>query len=181
MNFSGVVLAGGRSSRFGQDKAEYHLKGKPLLARVLESLGVAEERFIVADKAYDGYGVPTYPDLIVSQSPLGGLHTALSLAKHDWVAVAACDLPYLSAPYWEALAQYCSDNEAVVVKRGEQLEPLAAFYNKKIVTHAEQRLNAREFALHKFVASLDAKVIAWDSLALPDETLRNVNHPDDLV
>ena len=148
---------------------------------VLESLAAADEQFIVSNRSHDTYDVPVYKDLTESQSPLSGLHTALHYAQHDWVAVAACDLPYLSASYWQALAVYRRDYDAVVVRRTGWLEPLAAFYHKRILDRAEHCLDVGSLALHKFVASLEAKVLVWDDLDMPNETLRNINRQDDLV
>lgn len=181
MTFSGVVLAGGRSSRFGRDKAEHVFQDKHLMMWVLGSLEDAAERFIVANRAYPDYGVPVYADLIKTQSPLSGLHTALEHAKNDWIAVAACDLPHLTPSYWQALLPYCADHEAVVVRRGGRLEPLAALYHKRAGRLAKQKLLRGELALHTFVGSLDATIVPWETLALPHETLTNVNTQDDLV
>lgn len=60
MRWSGAVLAGGRSSRFGRDKALYVYKGKPLIAWVLDSMAGASERLVIANRPYR---LEVYPDL----------------------------------------------------------------------------------------------------------------------
>lgn len=181
MTFSGAVLAGGRSRRFGSDKARYVLEGKPLLARVLASLTAASERFVVADGAYGDFGVPVYADSFPGQGPLSGVHTALGQAREDWVAVAACDLPYLTPAYWSTLARHREGVQTVVVRRGGRLEPLAALYHRDLAAEAARRLKRGDHALHSFVENSSTRVLAWETLDLPPETLTNLNTPPDAL
>lgn len=176
--FSGAVLAGGRSSRFGQNKAHYTYRGKPLTRWVLESLSPAAERFIVADTPAQ-FGLPVYPD-IYPGSALGGLHTALTHASHDWLALAACDMPFLITEYWLALAAHTEAVEAVVVSREGRLEPLAAFYHKRLLARAETQLSAGEFKLQRLLELSRTRILEWETLGLPDRTLLNANRLTDL-
>lgn len=184
VRFSGAVLAGGRSKRFGSDKARYVLDGKPLLTRVLDSLSAASERFVVADKKYDDFGVPVYQDTFAVQTPLSGVHTALSRAREEWVAVAACDLPYLTPDYWAALAQFCPGERAVIVCRAGRLEPLAALYHRDLAHIAAARLSRGDLAVHMFAKEVEARILDWDTLAntlaLPPAVLTNLNSLQDL-
>lgn len=181
MTFSGAVLAGGRSRRFGSDKAHYVLDGKPLLTRVLDSLSAASERFVVADKEYSDFGVPVYQDTFAVQTPLSGVHTALSRARENWVAVAACDLPYLTPEYWAALARFCHGERAVIVQKEGRLEPLAALYHRDLASAAAARLSRGDLAVHTFAKEVGAHVLDWDTLGLPAEVLTNLNSLQDLL
>ena len=179
--FSGAVLAGGRSSRFGSDKARHVYQGKALASWVLDSLESAHERFIVANTSYPEFGVNVYPDLAKVQSPLTGIHSALTHAKREWVAVAACDLPFLIPAYWAKLLAYREDAQAVVVARPGGLEPLAALYHKDLAPLIAQRLQQDERAVHSFLTSLEVHFIPWEKLNLPPRTLTNVNTEADLM
>lgn len=176
--FSGAVLAGGRSSRFGQDKAHYLYRGKPLARWVLESLSPAAERFIVANTPA-AFGVPVYPD-IYPGSALGGLHAALTHASHDWVALAACDMPFLSTAYWLALSAHTEAVEAVVVAREGRLEPLAALYHKDLLPRVDTRLEEGQYKLQALLETIPVRVLEWETLGLPDRTLLNANRLGDL-
>ncbi len=175
--FSGAVLAGGRSQRFGSDKARFVLDGKPLLTRVLESLAAASERFVVADRDYSDFGPPVYADVLPAQTPLSGVHTALSRAAEDWVAVVACDLPYLTPAYWARLARHRAGVQAVVVRRGGRLEPLAAFYHRDLAPEAGRRLQRGDWAVYGFVESAHTRILDFADLDLPPHTLTNLNTP----
>lgn len=161
--YSGAVLAGGRSRRFGEDKALYPYRGKPLLLWVLESLSGASERYIVANRPYEGFGVPVYPDLLPGADSLSGLHSALFHAKNPWVAVAACDLPFLSPAYWAFLYEkaQASPHPVVVVQNPEgDLEPLMAFYHKDCLPQVERQIREGDFRLGRVVEVLGATYMA---------------------
>lgn len=178
MTFSGAVLAGGRSSRFTQDKAEYRFRGKPLAAWVLESLAHADERFIVSNRPYN-FGMPVYPDRYPGSS-LGGLHAALTHAAHDWVAVAACDMLFLTTAYWDELLKRSGGARAVVVVGPNGLpEPLAALYHKSLAGLAERQLEAGDFKLQTFVAAA-AHLVPWQELGVAEQTFLNANRLSEL-
>lgn len=141
--YSGAVLAGGASGRFGEDKALFVYRGKPLLLWVLESLRGAEERFIVANRPYVGFGVPVYPDLLPGADSLSGLHSALAHARFPWVAVAATDLPFLTRGFWDFLYEQAraSPYPVVAVYSPEgHLEPLMALYHKDCLPQVERQI-----------------------------------------
>lgn len=146
---------------------------------VLDSFEGASERFIVANQRYE-FNVPVYADVISSHTPLSGIHSALFHAKHDWVVVAACDMPYLTTHYWQTLQEYCHDTKAVVVESGFGLEPLAAFYHRSLVWTIETALKQEQKAVHLFLESIDKTVIKVESLNLPNNTFLNVNRLEDI-
>lgn len=180
MQFSGVVLAGGRSSRFGEDKARFIYQGRPLMAHVLASLEGAAERLIIAKAPYPEFAVPTVLDQHIVASPLSGLCTALRVAQCDWVALAACDLPFLTADYWQALLKHADSCDAVIVKKQGRLEPLAALYHRRVLPVAEVQLRT-DPTLHRLVQLMNSIVIPFETLNLPKSTLLNVNFKDDLM
>ena len=177
--FSGAVLAGGRSSRFGQDKALYVYEGKPLAMWALGSLTGADERFLVSSRPYD-LGVSVHADLYPGSS-LGGLHTALFYAAHPWVAVAACDMPFLTADYWQRLLTHTEGVQAVVVRGPDgRLEPLAALYHKSLSASAEAQLQKGKFKVQALLETAQTCVVPWETLGLDAQTFVNANRLTDL-
>ncbi|BDG16678.1 molybdenum cofactor guanylyltransferase [Thermus brockianus] len=183
--YSGAVLAGGRSRRFGEDKALFPYRGKPLLAWVLESLSGAEERFIVANRPYEGFGVPVYPDLLPGADSLSGLHSALAHAQNPWVAVAATDLPFLSRAYWGFLYEKAlrSPYPVVVPVNPEgHLEPLMAFYHKDCLPQVERQIQEGDFLLRRVMEALGATLVAADEVVarFGREVFLNANRKEEL-
>ena len=182
--YSGVVLAGGRSSRFGRDKALHVYRGKPLLRWVLESLAGADEHLVIANRAYPGLGVPVRPDLVSGGSSLSGLHAALSYARHDWVALAACDMPFLTPAYWEKLWEHRSAAPLVIAtNEGGGLEPLAALYHRALLPFVTQKLAADDLKMTALASQAGASVVTWQTLAphVSAQLFLNVNTPDELL
>ncbi|KGQ21769.1 molybdenum cofactor guanylyltransferase [Thermus filiformis] len=182
--YTGAVLAGGRSRRFGEDKALYVYRGKPLMAWVLESLGGAEERFIVANRPY-AFGVPVYPDLLPGADSLSGLHTALVHAQNPWVAVAACDLPFLSRAYWDFLygLALASPYPVVVPWNPEgHLEPLMAFYHKDALPQVERQIRSGDFLLRRVMEALGATYVPAEEVVarFGREVYLNANRKEEL-
>ncbi|MER3481367.1 MAG: molybdenum cofactor guanylyltransferase [Meiothermus sp.] len=170
MTYSGAVLAGGRSRRFGQDKARFVWRGRALMEWGLEALWGASERFIVANRPYPEFGVPVYADRILGGGSLSGLHTALSQAQNEWVAVAACDLPFLTPGYWDFLWE-CPSEAALgrysavagVGPRGFP-EPLAAFYHCSLLPEIEARLARGELGLQALLKAAPTLYLPWSKL-----------------
>lgn len=153
MRWSGAILAGGRSSRFGQDKALYVYRGKPLIAWVMDSMAGASERLVIANRPYPG--LPVYPDLYRGGDALSGLHSALAHAQEDWVAVAACDQPFLSQEFWQfMLEQIRPQAAAVVAACGDAFEPLGALYHKSLEAEVLRRLLAGQLKMQSLLHSI---------------------------
>src|SRR5882762_7843363 len=103
---AGYVLAGGGSTRFGQDKALVEFDAKPMLARLVELLGgVTKSTKVVAVRGkYEAFGVEIVEDRWPGEGPLGGIITALedgagSAARSEWNLIVSCDMPFLT-PEW---------------------------------------------------------------------------------
>ncbi|MEZ5407200.1 MAG: molybdenum cofactor guanylyltransferase [Acidimicrobiales bacterium] len=101
----GAVLVGGRSSRFGTDKALADAGGRPLGLRVADALrqGGADPVVAVGGRAGSRLGLVTVPDRTADQGPLAGLASILLWARTGLVVVAPCDLPLLSGRHVAAL------------------------------------------------------------------------------
>src|SRR3989338_7645546 len=96
---TGVILAGGKSTRFGENKAFALFDGVSFIERALETMKqVFKEVIIVTNppNVYSGWGGSVVKDTIPYQGPLGGLMSALTYSISPYVFIAACDMPLLS-------------------------------------------------------------------------------------
>jgi len=183
MRWSGAVLAGGMSSRFGQDKALYLYKGKPLIAWVMDSMAEASECYVVANRPYPGLG-KVYPDLRRGGDTLSGLHSALAHAQFDWVALAACDQPFLTVDFWRYLLRHARPNiQAVVACSGDFFEPLGALYHKTLEPEVLRRLEAGELKMQALLHSIPLVVLDKEALEVRfgPHLFLNANRPQDLL
>jgi len=134
MAIAAAVLAGGRSSRMGRDKALIQLEpsGPTLLELVLDRVAlVADQRFIVATDRprYGGFGVPVEPDHFPDAAALGGIATALEVVDGARCLVVPCDLPFLNGPLLTHLAKRAESADIVVpTVRGESRQRGGVIY-----------------------------------------------------
>jgi molybdenum cofactor guanylyltransferase len=96
----GYILAGGRSSRMGADKALLPLAGKPLLRHAVKKLRrVCMDVRILSSQAAHGVFAPLVPDLHPGCGPLAGIEAALSHSIFDWNLIFPVDLPFLPTAF----------------------------------------------------------------------------------
>jgi len=188
LEISAAILAGGRATRLGgADKASLVVGGARIVERQLAALaGVSDDIRIVADDAarYADLGVRVVPDVVAGEGPLGGVFTALADARHAWVIVLACDLPFVPAAVLERLAAESRTGEqvdAIVPRTHRGLEPLCAAYRATCEGHARALIARGERRMTAFVAGLRVRELGPEALAPYDgETLfENVNTPHD--
>jgi molybdopterin-guanine dinucleotide biosynthesis protein A len=119
------------------------------------------------------------PDLIPDRGPLGGLWTALSEARGEWVLIAACDMPELTADLLKGLAEaaIASEADAVVAQTERGLHPLCGAYHRRLRGAAEAAVCQNSLKMHDFLSTV--RIMAWP---VPDaRLLRNLNTPEDLL
>lgn len=154
MNFSAVILAGGKSSRMGRDKAWLEVGGQTLLARqigLMRKIGAAEV-FISGrvDADYSTFACRILLDKFPDAGPLAGIERALDAVKSPLLLVLAVDLPEMTAELLQRLAAGCSEARGIVPKLKDGIEPLAAFYPKAVHALALASLEQGTFAVKDF-------------------------------
>ncbi len=180
---TGVLLAGGKSRRMGQDKAKLTLNGQPLFDRSLKLLQqFFATTFIAGDRPdLARPDIPAIPD-IYPGSALGGLYTGLHAAKTDWIFVAPCDMPYPDARIAERLLQQRDGVDAVVPRTPDGYEPVFALYHKNCLPQMDQMLRQNEFRIYDFYQRIAIRYL--DPPDLPNgwqRALLNVNTPEQLA
>ncbi|HEY2847480.1 MAG TPA: molybdenum cofactor guanylyltransferase [Pyrinomonadaceae bacterium] len=184
------ILIGGRSSRFGRDKAFVEFEGETLAARAGRTVEAAfpgiRITFVAAEDGQFGEMVdeldhPVIFDTRKGFSAWSGLHSALSNSSAEWTLVFACDLPFVKSELLRLLASdRDSDWDAVVSKEADgRLQPLCSIYRTKTtLALVESRLNADKSLppLTGLFQQLRTKVVEVN-----DDDLRNVNTAADLT
>ena len=162
MKASVVVLAGGFSQRFGQDKALVKLAGKPLLLHVLDNLprNIIERIVVASSEAQKESFERTVQDranIVVDkinvQSPLVGALTGFENVNNEYCLLLPCDTPFISTQVVSLLLELCINKNAVIPRSPEgYIEPLQAAYN------AKSALKAAETALEKKGRNLQSMI-----------------------
>ncbi|MDH4158256.1 MAG: molybdenum cofactor guanylyltransferase, partial [candidate division Zixibacteria bacterium] len=93
-----VILAGGRSRRFGSDKAAFEIRGRPMVSIVADVLGgIFDEVFVAGGEPqeYEKLGLVCFPDPVEGKGALGGVYNALSRASSEYIFCCGCDMPLI--------------------------------------------------------------------------------------
>jgi molybdopterin-guanine dinucleotide biosynthesis protein A len=187
MNHSAVILAGGRSSRMGKDKAWMEIGGRTLLERQIEiahETGAAEV-FISGrpDVDYSNFAYQVLHDNFPDAGPLAGIEQALATAKSPRVLVLAVDLPEISASLLHTLAVSNQKQLGAIPRVNGKIEPLAAFYPKEAQPLATELLRSKENSVINFAARCVREGIAafCDLPANQASYFTNWNSPSDLL
>jgi len=180
---SGVVLAGGSSTRLGVDKGLRLLAGRPLVNHIVDSIRCHVDEVIVVvaseeqsknyRQAVDGAVIVT--DIHPEGSPLVGLMTGLSFCKYPYAFAVACDMPFVCGEAVEMLfAEAEGHGGAVFEKPNGWIEPLVAVYHVDTALREAERLY-REGDLRVrmiFLSRDDVALIPVERLRVVDPELR---------
>ena len=184
-----VIQAGGESRRMGQDKALMPFLGKPLIQRILDRVEHLAGEVLVTTNRPDDYtflGLPLFSDIIPGRGALGGLYTALKIAQNPFVAVVACDMPFVSPELIkvEQTLLVSEDQDAVIPSIEGETEPFHAVYRRDTCLPAvHASIEADQWRVNSWFPKVrlrylsDAEVRKVDPKGL---AFWNVNTPEDL-
>jgi molybdenum cofactor guanylyltransferase len=182
---TGFVLAGGKSTRMGKDKAFLEFEGRTLLTNAIElARAVADEVKVVGDPAkFAGFGT-VVEDIYRARGPLGGIHAALKSSETDFNLMIGVDLPLLEVRFLQYLIASAVQSGAVVTvpRAGVHYEPLCAMYRREFVFPAEQALIAGHNKIDAVFTGFQVRTVEDQELAqngFSSSMFRNVNTPED--
>lgn len=185
---AGILLAGGRSRRMGNDKRFLELGGTTLFQRALSVIEAifSEIYIVVADPLPQDVQVdpPVVTDLIPNCAALGGLYTGLFFSHSPRVFVVACDMPFLNPLVIRKMAELSPAADIVMAKLPSGLQPMHAFYSKRCLPYLEamakeNNLKLQELADHQ---DLSVRLVGEQEIGesdCPMLSFMNVNTPAD--
>ncbi|HEY1770866.1 MAG TPA: molybdenum cofactor guanylyltransferase [Chthoniobacterales bacterium] len=184
MRCSALLLAGGKSTRMGRDKAFLEIDGEPLWRRQLATLRalLPVELMIAASPRAEWNGCDVIADEIPNAGPLGGLAAALRKCASPHLVVLAIDLPRLTTRFLKTLLADCDDRRGVVPRNADHFEPLAAIYPRSCAELARAALHRPDFSMQNFVrAAIEQNLLVSRQLAGDEAALfKNLNTLADL-
>jgi molybdopterin-guanine dinucleotide biosynthesis protein A len=185
---TGVLLAGGKSRRMGEDKRYLVVGEQTLLER---GLGVLRSMFhevlvvIAQDSAPLDIDARVVRDLVPDCGSLGGIYTGLTQATTPYIFAVACDMPFLNQAVITQFTNRRDTADIVMARLATRLQPMHALYGKGCLPAMEQMILARQLKIQELVshASLRVQYVTEADLLSIDPSWRsfhNVNTPEDL-
>jgi molybdopterin-guanine dinucleotide biosynthesis protein A len=186
LGVTAFVLAGGKSSRMGSDKAFLRLGDETLLSQALKLGGtVAEAVWIVGDaKKFAAFG-RVVEDVYRDRGPLGGIHAALSGSTTELNLMLAVDLPFVTQKLLQYMLSRALESGAMVTvpRTGSGVQPLCAVYRRGFAEVAEQSLLEGKNKIDSLFARVETCVIEESELVragFSEQMFRNLNTPEEL-
>jgi molybdopterin-guanine dinucleotide biosynthesis protein A len=186
---SGVLLAGGKSRRMGQDKRFLQLEGTTFLTRVIRVLEqLFPEILIVVAEPVPHLSQSDHRvviDRVPNCGSLGGLYTGLSYAVHARAFVVACDMPFLNPDAIAYMADIDHRADVVIAQLTTGMQPLHAVYAKECLPRLQRMIETKNLRLYELPQSpeLSVRVVPEEQMRAVDPQLLsffNVNRPTDL-
>lgn len=180
-NITGVILAGGKSTRMGKDKAGLKIAGVTLFENLFGILKKLFPRILIAGERPDleQPRVPSYPDRYPG-SALGGLYTGLIEAKHDMIFVSSCDIPFPNEDLIRLIVSHRESYDVVVPKTPLGLEPLFACYHKNCLSPMREMLERKAYRVFDFYPQVQVCYLNMEEHDFDWRwSLMNVNTPEE--
>jgi len=182
-NIRGIVLAGGKSSRFGSNKALAKYQGTSLLKRALKLLKSLDlEPAIIAsqDHDYSSFKYPCFQDELPEKGPLGGLYTAMTHFPESRLLVLTCDMPALTTGVlMPLLRKHKKKNRVTLYQIGSKsYEPFPGVYESSLRDGILNRITENKLSMQSLFEDLPQKnILPWDK---ESQFFSNVNSASDL-
>ncbi|MDZ4849229.1 MAG: molybdenum cofactor guanylyltransferase [Pirellulaceae bacterium] len=172
------ILAGGRSSRFGSDKARAMLDGIPLIVRLANALAANNCQVTVVakqDGAYQDLALRTIADREIDRGPMAGLLRALedlseSIDRHcgDWVLMNSCDLRQWEPSWLDALLSAKTSDALAIAFKAERWQPFPGLYHTALAPVINKRLINGDASLHGLLDDPETRSVATYIDGLPE-------------
>ena len=186
---TGVLLAGGKSRRMGQDKRLLSIGDETLYTRSLSVLRAIFERVVVVvaqDSPLMASDAPVLRDVIPHCGSLGGLYTGLKEARTQWVFAVACDMPFLDPGTIRHFTSLKGEGDVIMAKLRNGFQPMHALYHRNCLPIMEGLIHAQDFKIHRLAdhPAVRVRIVTREELSRVDPEGRsfyNVNTPADLA
>jgi len=186
-NICGVVLAGGKCSRYeGKNKAFLEIEEETFYDKSLRILGNIFEDIIVITNCTDGFPddkIPKYADIIKDIGPLGGIHSALSNSKDaKAIFIIASDMPCINEDIIREMTKtFLKQKVDILIPRiDNNLEPLFAIYSKKILLSLNDYLKTTKvFSIRSFFKKANTAYFDIEATEKNRQAFLNINSQND--
>ncbi len=180
---SAGILAGGKSSRMGRNKALIELNNERIIDTLSKEFSSLDKVIISsAEKGiYEDTGLFVVYDQNRDIGPIEGIRQILKASDSEFVFICAADMPFMKKEIAEYLAGYISsDNDCYVITSGDRIEPLCAIYSKAMLPVIEELISEGRYRLREILNRVRTKYIALENTCFDKKCVRNINTKEDL-
>jgi molybdopterin-guanine dinucleotide biosynthesis protein A len=184
---TGIILSGGKSLRMGENKAFIEIEGVPIIQRIYTLFKeLFHEVIIVTNQIelFKKFDSKIYSDLLPNKGALGGLYTGLFFSNFHYSFCVACDMPFLNKSLVQYLIKRIGDEDVIVPRTKDGLQPLHAIYSKNCLDPIKEIIEQGKFKIIDIFHRVQVNIIEEaDFISLDPfrESFINVNTPKELL
>lgn len=161
-NVTGVILAGGESTRFPGNKCLAEVGGMPTVERAVSLFRRVVGRVIICTNCpelFFRFGCPMVGDILTERGPMTGLLSAMTASPAEWFLVAACDMPFIQEGLVRCLISVDRGEDAVVPVFGSHPQPLLALYHRRLIPLFCARISEGKKGLRFLLDEIDVAYV----------------------
>ena len=194
-DITGIILAGGKSTRMGQNKSLLKIGELTVIERVIQLMSSIFKDTILITNTPDEYkflNIQMYKDIYEYKGPLAGIHSGLANSTTEENFIISCDIPLMTQEMIEYIVDYKSENLITICKADGFIQQLAGRYSKSVLTNTEEILlegiaetsdinqKKRKCSVLGLIDKVGAEIIDVKNLEFYKEgTFHNMNRPED--
>ena len=178
MNISTGILAGGKSTRMGKNKALLTINEKRFIDKIADELGSFSEVLISAATkgVYEDMGLRVVYDEHEDIGPLEGIYQLLNAASEEYVFICAADMPFVTKELVSYIQEFvCSDYDCYVLMDEDHIHPLCGIYSKKMLGQVRACIESGNYRLMKLLNGVRTKYIKLQYTSFDKKVVKNIN------
>lgn len=147
---TGIILAGGKSRRMGEEKGLLCFGGKYMIEYAISVLREVCDKIIISENsdAYNFLGYPVVADIFPNSGPMGGIYSALKHSDTELNLVLSCDMPFITKEMLYYLIENSTEHDvAVPWYGGRKFEPMCAVYHQRVIPVFERFIKENNFRI----------------------------------
>ncbi len=186
-NVTAVILAGGSSERYGQNKAFLEIGGIRLIDLVAGQMKNIFKRSILVTnqkRDYEYLEIPIVEDLVKGLGPIGGIYTGLMSIADKAGFFVACDMPFINKRLVRYMVDIRDNHPAVVPSVANEIEPLHAIYTQACLGPIKSLIDSKRYQIRLFYDRISVRYVKEDEISRfgsPNRAFLNINTVDELA
>lgn len=195
-DITGIILAGGKSTRMGANKSFLKIGGQTVIERITELMKSIFDTVIIISNTpaeYRFLNLPIFEDVYKGKGPLAGIHSGLKHSVTTKNFIVSCDIPLLNKSTIEYVTGYKTEKEITICRASGYLQPFAGMYSRallnkieKILSDNQEHINHTSEAERKsckvmsFIKSSDAEILNPENIpGYTEDIFMNINTPEE--
>jgi len=182
LSISGFILAGGKSSRMGTDKALLIFQDKPLLLHMIKRIEPFCDRIAISgqNSEYANFEVEMIPDLYPGCGPIAGIFSALKYTGSDWNLMVSVDVPFVNDELFLSLISNIGESDCIIPEHTSGVEPLVGLYHRRTLPVIEKMITSGDYRLTNLLSKLSTSYVDCNELIKKHPRLfMNINRMED--